>query len=74
MALMIAPIKYNVNVKLTLAWVVPGNALSNGVAIPPGIYHPIPKQNIIMHNESNAGILIFVIGLETSLVACIGVG
>ena len=63
MALIITPIKYKVNVKLTFASLVPGNELINGLAIPPGIYHPIPKQNMTIHNAIKAGMLILLTGL-----------
>ena len=66
MALIITPIKYKVNVKLTFASLVPGNELINGLAIPPGIYQPIPKQNITMQSEIKAGMLILVTGFKLS--------
>ncbi|MBO6095426.1 hypothetical protein J6P11_05525 [bacterium] len=53
---------------------MPGNALSRGLAIPPGMYHPIPKQNMMVHNDNKAAQLIFVISFGTSLVATSGVG
>lgn len=65
-ALMMTPIKYNVKVKLTFASLVPGNELIKGLAIPPGMYQPIPKQNMTMHKEINAGTLILVTGLRLS--------
>lgn len=59
-ALIITPIKYSVNVKFILSSLVPGNELIKGAAIPPGIYQPIPKQNMTMHKAIKAGILILV--------------